>query len=204
MIVVGLTGSFASGKTEVAKFFKRLGARVFDADEAAKKAVEKGRPAYRAIVKMFGRDYLLKNGELDRKKLASHVFNHPRDLKKLNILIHPGVIFESLKLIEQCGTHKGVLVLDVPLLFESKMEGLVDVAVVVSSTEESILHRSVKKGLPRDLAKKILSTQWPLKRKEKQADFVIRNDGSIKDLEKKAKEIFEKISQDSQRITDNR
>ena len=99
MIVVGITGNLASGKSEAARLFKKHGAVVFDADEAARWAARKGAPAYKAIVKIFGKEYLKKNGEIDRKKLATRVFSRPEDLKKLNILIHPGVIFESMKLI---------------------------------------------------------------------------------------------------------
>ncbi len=193
MIVVGVTGNLASGKSEVAKFFKAWGALVFDADTAAKKAVEKGRPAYRALVKLFGEAFLLPTGEVHRKKLAEHVFRHPKDLKKLNTLIHPGVIFESLKEIEKNQKKKGILVLDAPLLFESKMQGLVDFTVVVSSAERELIKRAVKKDLNTELAKKILSTQWPLRRKEKMADFVIENNGTLKDLEKKSRHIWDQI-----------
>ena len=87
MIVIGVTGSLASGKSQVAQMFRRLGAKLFDADEAAKKAVQKGKPSYKAILKIFGREYLKPNGQIDRKKLAWHVFTHPKDLKKLNIMV---------------------------------------------------------------------------------------------------------------------
>ncbi len=193
MIVIGLTGNLASGKSEAARLFKKLGAEVFDADQAAKDAVQRGTPIYKAIVKIFGAEYLGRDGQLDRKKLAWHVFSHPKELKKLDVLIHPGVIFESLKRIERTRDRKGVLVLDVPLLFESKMENLADFTVVVGAKRSILLARAKKKGLPESLAKKILSTQWPLRRKVRLADFIIENNGTLKDLEKKVREIFEKI-----------
>ncbi len=193
MTVVGITGSFSSGKTQVALIFKRVGAKVFDADKAARQVVRKGTPIYKAIVKLFGPDFLKKDKELDRKKLADHVFSYPRDLKKLNILIHPGVIVECFKQIERFRDRKGLLVLDVPLLFESKMERLADYTVVVSASKATILKRARRKGIPRPLANKILSTQWSLKRKERFADFVIRNDGSVKQLEKQVLELLNKL-----------
>ena len=193
MIVIGLTGNLASGKSEAARLFKKLGAKVFDADRAAKNAARRGTPIYKAIVKIFGAEYLDKNRQLDRKKLAWHVFSHPKELKKLDVLIHPGVIFESFKMIERTRDQKGVLVLDVPLLFESKMENLTDFTVVVGAQRSTLLARAKKKGLPENLAKKILSTQWPFKRKVRLADFVIENNGTFRDLEKKVREIFEKI-----------
>ena len=193
MIVVGVTGSLASGKSEVVRLFKKRGAEVFDADNAAKKAVQKGKPAYKAILKILGKGFLKNNGELDRKKLAWHVFSHPGDLKKLNILIHPGVIFECFKMIEQFKRKKGLLVLDVPLLFESKMEGLADCTVVVYSKKDKMLGRARKRGLPEDLAKKILSAQWPLEKKKKLADFSIENNGSLADLEKQVLKLTQLI-----------
>ncbi len=193
MIVVGVTGSFSSGKSQTVLIFKRYGAKVFDADKAAKRVVRKGTPVTRAIIKLFGRDFLKKNKELDRKKLADHVFSHPRDLKKLNILIHPEVIVECFKRIERFRDRKGILVLDVPLLFESNMGRLADYTVVVSATKATILKRAKQKGVSGALARKILSTQWPLERKARLADFVIRNDGSIRDLERQAREGYRGI-----------
>ncbi len=193
MIVVGITGSLASGKSEVARLMKLKGARVFDADAAARKALKKGQPAYRAAVKIFGKNYLKKNGELNRKKLKERVFSRPGDLRKLNILIHPGVIFECLSLIERSRHEKGLLILDVPLLFESKMDCLADHLVVVTSPAGALLKRAAKKGISPKLARKILASQWPVKRKTKQADFVIKNDGSTADLRKKVSEVWLQI-----------
>ena len=193
MIVIGLTGSFASGKTQAAAFFKKHGALVFDADVAARKALRRGTAAYRAVLKIFGRDFLRPDGELDRQKLARHVFSRPGDLKKLNILIHPGVIVESLKRIERARRRDGVLVLDAPLLFEAKMEGLADYTVVVRARAERIFERAAKKGIGRPLAKKILSSQWPIAKKAKRADFVIDNNGSPRQLEEKVLGILDAI-----------
>ena len=138
MIIIGVTGSFSSGKSQTVLIFKRIGAKVFDADKAAKRVVRKGTPVARAVIKLFGRRFLKKNKELDRKKLADHVFSHPRDLRKLNILIHPAVIVECFKTIEHFRDRKGLLVLDVPLLFESNMRRLADYTVVVSDRKSVV------------------------------------------------------------------
>ncbi len=195
MIVIGITGSLATGKSEVAQILKRRGAKVFDADETAKQVVAVGRPAYKALVKILGKAYLKKDKTLDRNKVAAHVFSHPADLKKLNILIHPGVIVECFKMIERTKNKKGILALDIPLLFESKMENLADVTVVIASRRENIFKRAKKNGLSEHLAKKILSAQWPLPKKAKRADFVIVNNGTLKQLEKKVWEVIEKIKE---------
>lgn len=97
-------------------------------------------------------------------------------------------------MIEKFRDKPGMLVLDVPLLFESKMEELADVTVVVSASTRRLIERSREKGISPALAGKIISTQWPLQRKKRLADFVIENDGTLKDLEEKVKEVFKKIN----------
>ncbi len=194
MTVIGITGSLASGKTQVARILKSKGARVFDADRAARIALKKGEPSYKAAVKIFGRAYLKKNGQFDRKKLALRVFANPRELRKLNILIHPGVIFECLGQIKRVSHQKGVIVLDVPLLFESKMDCLADFIVLVPSPVAALLKRASKKGISPALARKILASQWPVRKKIKRADFVIHNDGSPADLNKKVSEVWRQVT----------
>ena len=195
MTVVGLTGNLASGKSEAAQVFKKLGAKIIDADALAKKLIQKGTPLYKAMLKIFGRGFLDKNKDFDRRKLAWHVFTHPRKLKKLNTLIHPGVILEVYKAIEKEKDKKGLLVLDVPLLFESRMEKIVDTTVVVSSSQKALLARAAKKGVPAGLAKKILASQWPLPKKEKKADCVIENNGTLAELKIQVKKVYDRIIQ---------
>jgi dephospho-CoA kinase len=194
MIIVGLTGNLASGKTEAAKMFKRLGAQVHNADDAARRLTRKGTDLHKAIVKIFGKQFLAPDGELDRKKLAARVFSRPAELKKLNTLIHPGVILEAYKAIEKSKSKKGVMVLDVPLLFEAKMEKLVDFTVVVLSDDRTILARAKKRGLDAAMAKNILRSQWPAAKKARLAHYVIQNDGTPKELEAKVKNVFERIN----------
>lgn len=193
MIVVGVTGSLSSGKSETAALFRKKGAVVFDADVSARKALSKGSPTHAAVLKLFGKELAGANGQLDRKKLAWHVFSQPEDLKKLNTLVHPGVIFDCLKMISSNRERAGVLVLDVPLLFESHMENLADYTVVVSASRPRILARSKAKGIPPALASKIIASQWPIAKKEKHADFVIKNDGTKKELEDKVSKIYNTI-----------
>ncbi len=197
MIVVGITGNLASGKTHVAKVFKKLGAQVFDADVSARRALGRGRPETRAVLKLFGKEFLSRNGGIDRAKLARHVFSHPADLKKLNIIVHPGVIMDCLTVIERSRHKKGILALDVPLLFESKMGALADRTIVVRSSRADSLKRAERRGVPRALALRILASQWSPERKAKLADHVIDNDGTAAHLESRAREIFKAIRKET-------
>lgn len=193
MISVGITGGFASGKSETTRFFKKMGARVFDADLAAKKAIQKGQALYPAVLKLFGKSFLAPNGQIDRRKLGQHVFSKPQELKKLNTLIHPVVILEAIAFLEKHRNKKGLAVLDAPLLYEAKMERLVDTVVVVKSSQKNILARASKRGITPSFAKKILASQWPVEKKARRADHVIVNDGTVKSLEQKSKEVFKQI-----------
>ena len=193
MIIVGLTGNLASGKSEAAAIFKKKGAYVIDADKVAREVTQKNASLRRAIAKTFGKEFLLKNGQLDRRKLAWHVFSHPKELKKLNVLVHPSAIIEAMKQIERLREKKGLLILDVPLLFESKMDKLANFTVVVSASESSMMSRASRRGIPSALARKILAAQWPVMRKARMADFVITNNGTLEHLERDVERVKQEI-----------
>ena len=118
-----------------------------------------------------------------------------KELKKLNTLVHPGVIFDCLGAIARERSRPGILALDVPLLFESKMDCLADTLVVVTASRVTSLRRAAKKGVAAPLARRILASQWPAQKKAAHADFVIRNDGSLADLKKKVSELWLKLGQ---------
>jgi dephospho-CoA kinase len=192
--IIGLTGNLASGKSETAKLFEKKGARVINADEIARRLTEENAAIRKAIAKMFGRQYVTKSGALDRRKLAWHVFADPKELKKLNTIVHPIVIVEIYKQLEKHRSKKGLVILDVPLLFESKMEKLADFTVVVKASEANMVSRASRRGIPAALARKILAAQWPVMRKARLADFVIDNNGTPEQLAENVERVAAEIS----------
>ncbi|MBU4099695.1 dephospho-CoA kinase, partial [Patescibacteria group bacterium] len=147
-IILGITGSFGSGKTTVAGIFRSLGAKIIDADKIAHRLIKPRNKIYKKIIDTFGRDILNKNRVIDREKLARIVFNNKLLLKRLNRIIHPeviGVIKEKIK------KYPGkVIILDVPLLIEAGLEKIVDKLIVVTITREEQIKRICKKtGLNR-------------------------------------------------------
>jgi dephospho-CoA kinase len=178
MIVAGLTGSIATGKSSVAAVLGAAGAVVIDADALAKAAVRKGTPVWQAIVDHFGRGILLSDGEVDRKKLGAIIFDDPNERKQLNALVHPYVIAETAKLlqrIEKSDPH-AVVILDVPLLFEAEMDQDLDEIIVVYVPESVQLERLMARDhLTQEAAMARIRSQITIEEKKKRATIVIDN-----------------------------
>ncbi|MCL6616945.1 MAG: dephospho-CoA kinase, partial [Anoxybacillus ayderensis] len=142
MLTIGLTGGIASGKSTVAAMFRDLHIPVIDADEIAHRVTAINGEAYKPIVEAFGRDILDANGAIDRRKLGTIVFDDEQKRKQLNAIVHPLVRKHMLQQKEQYAKQKEkAVVLDIPLLFESKLEHLVDRILVVYVDEQTQLHR---------------------------------------------------------------
>ncbi len=152
MILVGLTGGIATGKSTVAGMFKRCGATVIDADALAREVVEPGKPAWREIVKTFGKDVINPDRTLNRQTLGVMVFGHPAKLRRLERIIHPRVAREQIRLTKQAARNdpKAVVIYDVPLLFEAGIDTRVDTTIVVTADRETQIARLKKRnGLSR-------------------------------------------------------
>ncbi|MED3324329.1 dephospho-CoA kinase [Bacillus thuringiensis] len=180
-VVIGLTGGIASGKSTVSEMFRELSIPVIDADIIAREVVERGKPAYNKIVEVFGAEVLQQDGELDRPKLGSIVFYNEEKRLQLNKIVHPAVRKEMNRQKEMY-IKEGMqaIVLDIPLLFESKLTSLVDRILVVAVTPDTQLERLMKRnGFSEDEATARIQSQMPLAEKVKNADEVINNDGTI-------------------------
>lgn len=184
MLLVGLTGNIASGKSTVAHLFAERGATVIDADELARRAVEPGSPALAAIVERWGAGLLVPSGELDRAALRAIVFNEPEQLEALNRIVHPEVErLRTLALDEARARGDRIVVCDIPLLFEKKMVDDFDTVVLVDAPRPLRLERVVgERGLSATEAMAMIAAQMPAELKRARADLVIHNAGTRQEL----------------------
>ena len=193
MLKVGLTGSIGTGKSTVASIFKELGAYVIDADEVVHKLLKR-KDIKEKIRKEFG-DVFTPEGEIDRKKLASIVFNNPEKKKKLEQILHPEVFKEIEKFFKQVEEKdpNAVAIADVPLMIETGSYKNYYPVIVVYAPPEVQLERLIKRGMDKEDALKRIKSQMPIEEKIKYADIVIDNTGSLQDLRKKVEEVYEKL-----------
>jgi dephospho-CoA kinase len=176
MMLVGLTGGVATGKSTVAKMFRRCGAVVIDADELAREVVKPGKPAWRHIVNKFGKNVLNPDRTINRHALGAIVFRHPAKRRLLEQIIHPRVAREQQRLTKQAARTdpKAVVIYDVPLLFEASIDKRVDKTIVVTADRETQIARLKKRnGLTGAAALQRVRAQMPLFKKVQRADFVM-------------------------------
>lgn len=175
-IVLGLTGSYGSGKSTVAAMLAEMGIPVIDADEIAREVVRPGAPALAEIVAAFGGSVLKEDGTLDRARLAEVVFAEEGARRRLNAIVHPRV-GERLRQFVRENAAAPVVVLEIPLLLEGGGRGLVDQIVVVTVKESTRMERLARRGIDESSARARLASQLPQERKVALADHVIDNDG---------------------------
>ena len=195
MLVVGLTGSLGSGKSTVAAMFGQLGATIIDADRIAYKITQPNGECFKRVVKQFGRN-ILSQGYIDRQKLAAIVFKNHRRLRQLEKIIHPVVrqkIHQEIEQKERRGQKK-IVVVEVPLLFESGINQDVDVTMVVHATSQQQIKRAVyHKKITKAEAKRRIQCQMPLKDKIRLADIIIENNQTKTKTKKQVKRIWQRL-----------
>jgi dephospho-CoA kinase len=180
MLLAGLTGGIATGKSTVSRLFVECGARLIDADVLAREAVAPGRPALQQIVESFGREVLRPDGTLDRDRLGKAVFGDPAQLEKLNAIVHPYVtVAQEQRSREIAGKEPhAVIVYDAALLIEAGAHKRMDKIIVVTADEQTQLARlKARDHLSAEEAGRRIATQMPLAEKAKVADYVI--DGTL-------------------------
>jgi len=195
MIVIGLTGGIASGKSTVAKMLSELGAVVIDADKVGHEAFRPRTEAWRKVVAAFGKDILGPNEAVDRSKLAQLVFNDPKALKKLNSIMHPlmhEIVGQKIESLRRQGIE--VVVLEATLLVEAKWTDLVDQVWVTITPGDTVINRLVsQKGFTEEQAKARIKSQTPISHRAKHADVVIENNSDIDTLRKKVEGLWRKL-----------
>lgn len=195
-LVLGVTGSFASGKTTVAWMFQTLGASRIDADRIYHELIRPPGSLYKKIISSFGREILGKTRQIDRKKLGKIAFSKRGDLRRLTQITHPGIIRKireknsQLKRTKKCR----IIVIDAPLLIEAGLISLMDKLIVVKANKKNQISRCKKrKGLSRVEVIKRIRRQIPLTKKIKLADYVIDNNGTLKQTREQVRNIWKKL-----------
>jgi len=193
-MIIGITGSFGSGKSTVARAFKKFTkGSIIDADKIAKDLEKPNKILWKKIVGEFGKK-ILKNKEIDRKRLADIVFSDDRKLKRLNKITHPYIIKEIKKRIRS--SNREFMILDVPLLIEADMLKMVDKLVVVKTNSKILVKRLAKSYSKGEVLNRIRS-QLSLKKKMESADYFIDNGKSLKDTGYQVIKILKNMKENS-------
>jgi dephospho-CoA kinase len=193
---VGLTGGIGAGKSTVADLFSQKGAVVIRSDELARQVIEPQTPGFQQVIDRFGKDFVNAEGYIDRAKLAQIVFHDDTALKDLENIIHPLVRSKTNQIIGQ-HTSETIIVNEIPLLLEKKMESLFDFLVIVISSEKNRLERLTQRGLTTEQAIARMAKQVSDDERKAAADFLIVNDGNLDQLEADVEKIWQTLQERS-------
>lgn len=191
-MILGLTGGIASGKTTVSNFFRKYSdIKIYDADKIAKSFFEKEIVQEQIKQNIVG-DILDTNNNIDRKKLKEVIFKNQNKREELNKIIHPLVFDFFYKIKNNSNNEK--IIFDVPLLFESGIDALCDKTLLIYTDTTTQIERIKKRdNISDELAKKIIDSQLSNDVKIKKADFILKNDSSIENLEMKVEKLYKEI-----------
>ena len=185
-VVVGLTGGFGTGKSTVAGMFQELGAWIVDADRIAHESLRKESPVYGEVSKLFPE--AIGPEDLDRKKIAAVIFSQPEKKKKLEALVHP-YVFERMEQ-EISEAEESVVILDVPLLFETGLDQRCDAVCVVDAPEAAVRERLKERGFTENEISARKKAQMPLEEKKRKANFVINNSHDLEQTKQDVEKIW--------------
>jgi dephospho-CoA kinase len=193
MLTVGLTGGIGAGKSAVVRRLAEHGAVIIDADRIAREVVEPGTPGLAEVVAEFGPEILTAEGRLDRERLGSVVFADAGRRAALNAIVHPLVGARSAEL-GQAADPDAVVVHDVPLLVENKLQDLYDTVIVVDTTADNQLDRLVRlRGMSEKDARARMAAQADRADRLAAADVVVTNNGSLDELNHRVDEVWEQL-----------
>ena len=184
MLVIGLTGGIGTGKSEVSRILRELGAEVIDADRVGHEAYTPHTPIWREVVDTFGERVLGPTGEIDRKRLGAIVFSDPEAMGRLNGIMHPrmaDIIRDRIGRLREGGAR--LVVLEAALLIEAGWEPLVDEVWVTYSTEDQVEERlRHRNGLTDEQIRSRIRAQMPFEERSRHAQVVVHNSGDLEEL----------------------
>src|SRR5688500_15317531 len=191
MLLIGLTGNIARGKSTDARRLSERGATIIDADVLARRVVEPGMPAFDEIVGRWGRQVVSPDGSLDRDALRRLVFSRHEELEELNEIVHPEVAAYRDRLVDEARQRGDRLVVqDIPLLFERGIVGQFDRIVLVDAPRPIRLERLMReRGLTETESMDMITAQMPAELKRARADYIIGNIGTVRKLEERVSEV---------------
>ncbi|MFO8165882.1 MAG: dephospho-CoA kinase [Thermodesulfobacteriota bacterium] len=198
MILIGLTGGIGSGKSSVAEMFKDEGAHVIDFDYLARVVVEPDKPAWRDIVDYFGPEILSSDRSLNRSKLAEIVFSDTQRRKALEGFIHPRIFEKRNTLLKDIRKQDpdAVVIIDVPLLFELNLNKKFDTIIIVYVSRDVQIERAIKRGgLSKEEVEKRVNAQIPIEEKKLLSDYIINNEGGLKNTRYQVKKVIQELRQ---------
>ncbi len=189
--VIGLTGGIATGKSNASNILKEHGFYIVDADIASRKAVEKNSTGLKQVQEVFG-DQAIIDGEMNRQYVGSVVFKDEAMRLKLNNIIHP-IVRDIMDAEKKFGLEKGKnVIMDIPLLFENKLQDTVDETWLVYTTEETQISRLKQRNqLSDDEATSRIQSQMPIEEKKQLADEIIDNNGTLEELAQNIETLIE-------------
>lgn len=199
---IGLTGGIGSGKSTAARRFAQLGARVYVADEYARRALDPGTDCFGRVLTEFGTEILLPNGSIDRKRLGEIVFASEEMRVKLNGIVHPYVIetLFSQSQLDYAQSRQPIAIFDVPLLFESGMDAQMDATILVVCDLETRIRRVMERdGFTREQVLSRIRAQMPEEEKRLRADYILENNGAEKDLIHQVDALYHKLLSEGSR-----
>ena len=200
MILVGITGGLASGKTTVAVLFQECGAFVIQADQLARTVVEPGKTAWKEIVKTFGSRILQADRTLDRTALANLVFHHPRKLSVLHRIVHPRVAREQVRQTNAVARQhpNAVIIYDAALLIEARAHERMDRIILVTANQPIQIQRARQRdGLTKREALARIRAQLPLRTKRRFADYILNGTLPIARLRPQVRQLYQEFLQEA-------
>ena len=202
-LLIAITGGTGCGQTAAAKFFEKFGAKVIHADQLAHQVLERDREVRSLIRNELGNQYFFRNGRVNRKLLGEAVFKDERKLQILNSIVHPKLaekLVEEIEAARESGKYP-MIVVDAALVYEAQMEHLFDAIVVITSSQKLRIERLVNRDkISKELAKQRIEKQISIRDKINWADYVIHNNNTLEELERRCRNVYQKILKDQKKL----